>query len=75
MSAKVDVAVVAEFLRKHDAPSYFALRTLDGLKRGQVDGHRADIFRFLVNRYGEIPLDRSVGGSAACGSFRPGSNR
>lgn len=60
MSPVIDVAAAKLFLRQNDPTSYFALRTLDGLKGRQVESHRADVFRFLIARYGEIPLDRYV---------------
>src|SRR5262245_56348244 len=47
-------------LKEKDVPSYFALRALNSLKGERVKEHRADIFRFLQVKYGEIPLERYV---------------
>jgi trans-aconitate methyltransferase len=56
--AAADNATVESFLRRNDPPSYFALRTLNGLKGSRVERHRLDILRFLIHRYGEIPWSR-----------------
>ena len=56
----VDTLSLLRFLKTHDPTSYFGVRALDSLKRDRVHSHRADIFGFLLHRYGEIPSSRYV---------------
>jgi hypothetical protein len=51
-----DAAILEQFFKEHDPPSYLGLRALVALKGPRVDAHRENILRFLVHRYGEVPL-------------------
>jgi SAM-dependent methyltransferase len=51
-----NAAILDRFLKENDPPSYLGVRALVALKGQRVDAHREDILRFLVHRYGKVPL-------------------